>query len=71
MEILRDEQVAVAGAEVVIVGRSNIVGRPLAALMLIANATVTVCHSKTLALGEVTRRADILGRGRPTGIGHR
>ena len=60
MEILHDEGVEVRGAEVVIVGRSNIVGRPLAALMLVNDATVTVCHSRTRDLGEVTRRADIL-----------
>jgi methylenetetrahydrofolate dehydrogenase (NADP+)/methenyltetrahydrofolate cyclohydrolase len=67
MEILRDQGVEVAGAEVVIVGRSNIVGRPLASLMLLADATVTVCHTKTKELAAVTSRADILvaAAGRP------
>lgn len=49
-----------AGAEAVIVGRSNIVGRPLAHLLLIANATVTITHSRTRNLPEVARRADLL-----------
>ena len=49
-----------AGKECVIVGRSNIVGKPMAALMLRENATVTICHSKTANLKEVTKRADIL-----------
>jgi methylenetetrahydrofolate dehydrogenase (NADP+) / methenyltetrahydrofolate cyclohydrolase len=48
------------GKEAVIVGRSNLVGRPLFSLLLGANATVTVCHSRTHDLGEVCRRADIL-----------
>ena len=48
------------GAEAVIVGRSNLVGRPLFSLLLGANATVTVCHTRTRDLGEVCRRADIL-----------
>ena len=49
-----------AGKEAVIVGRSNLVGRPLFSLLLGANATVTVCHSRTRDLGEVCRRAEIL-----------
>jgi methylenetetrahydrofolate dehydrogenase (NADP+)/methenyltetrahydrofolate cyclohydrolase len=60
MEMLHDEGVEIAGREAVVVGRSNIVGRPMARLLLLENATVTVCHSKTANLGAVTRRADIL-----------
>jgi methylenetetrahydrofolate dehydrogenase (NADP+)/methenyltetrahydrofolate cyclohydrolase len=60
MLMLRDEGVKVEGAVAVVIGRSNIVGRPMARLLLLDNATVTVAHSRTLDLGEVTRRADIL-----------
>src|SRR3954470_14396283 len=60
MELLRRHDVALEGAEAVVVGRSDLVGRPLAALLLAANATVTVCHSRTRDLPEVCRRADIL-----------
>ena len=60
MELLRRHDVALEGAEAVVVGRSDLVGRPLAALLLAANATVTVCHSRTRDLGEVCRRADVL-----------
>ncbi|MFY9614614.1 MAG: bifunctional methylenetetrahydrofolate dehydrogenase/methenyltetrahydrofolate cyclohydrolase FolD [Candidatus Dormiibacterota bacterium] len=60
MEILRDQGVEVEGAEAVVVGRSNIVGRPTLRLLELANATVTVAHSRTRDLGAVTRRADIL-----------
>ncbi|MHB8507812.1 MAG: bifunctional methylenetetrahydrofolate dehydrogenase/methenyltetrahydrofolate cyclohydrolase FolD [Candidatus Dormibacteria bacterium] len=60
MECLRDAGVEIGGAEAVVVGRSNIVGKPMAQLLLMANATVTICHSRTADLGEVTRRADIL-----------
>ena len=60
MEMLRRKNVAVKGAECVIVGRSTIVGRPMAALMIQDDATVTVCHSKTKDLAAHTRRADIL-----------
>ena len=49
-----------SGAEAVVVGRSNLVGRPVASLLLGRNATVTTCHSRTRDLGEVTRRADVL-----------
>lgn len=52
--------IEVAGAEAVIVGRSNLVGKPLAALLLDRNATVTVAHSKTRDLASITRRADLL-----------
>jgi methylenetetrahydrofolate dehydrogenase (NADP+) / methenyltetrahydrofolate cyclohydrolase len=60
MELLRRHDVALEGAEAVVVGRSDLVGRPIAALLLAANATVTVCHSRTRDLGEVCRRADVL-----------
>ncbi|HUO17576.1 MAG TPA: bifunctional 5,10-methylenetetrahydrofolate dehydrogenase/5,10-methenyltetrahydrofolate cyclohydrolase [Verrucomicrobiae bacterium] len=60
MEILRRTNISVAGQEVVVVGRSDIVGKPAAMLLLNANATVTVCHSKTRDLAGVCRRADIL-----------
>src|SRR5579864_6126505 len=60
MEMLRRSNIAVAGAEAVVVGRSDIVGKPVAMLLLNANATVTVCHSKTRDLPGVCRRADIL-----------
>jgi methylenetetrahydrofolate dehydrogenase (NADP+)/methenyltetrahydrofolate cyclohydrolase len=71
MEMLKSEQVPLKGAEVVIVGRSNIVGKPMAMLLLAASATVTVCHSQTRDLAAHTRRADILvaavGRSRMIG----
>src|SRR6201993_2708575 len=60
MEMLRRSRVAVAGQEAVVVGRSDIVGKPMAMLLINGNATVTVCHSKTLDLPGVCRRADIL-----------
>jgi methylenetetrahydrofolate dehydrogenase (NADP+) / methenyltetrahydrofolate cyclohydrolase len=60
MELLRVAGVEVEGAEAVIVGRSILVGRPLAALLTNASATVTVCHSRTRDLGDVCARADIL-----------
>ncbi len=60
MELLRESGIDPSGKECVIVGRSNIVGKPQAMLMLHANATVTICHSRTRELAEVTRRADIL-----------
>ena len=60
MEILRRSGIAVAGQVAVVVGRSDIVGKPAAMLLLNANATVTVCHSKTHDLPGVCRRADIL-----------
>jgi methylenetetrahydrofolate dehydrogenase (NADP+)/methenyltetrahydrofolate cyclohydrolase len=60
MEILRRYEIPVAGKNAVVVGRSDIVGKPMAMLLLNANATVTVCHSKTANLAEVCRRADIL-----------
>ena len=60
MELLRHEKIDPAGKECVVVGRSNIVGKPMAMLLLHANGTVTICHSKTAHLDEATRRADIL-----------
>jgi methylenetetrahydrofolate dehydrogenase (NADP+)/methenyltetrahydrofolate cyclohydrolase len=67
MELLASAGVNPAGKEAVIVGRSNLVGRPLFSLLLGAHATVTVCHSRTQDLGEVCRRAEILvaAAGRP------
>lgn len=60
MEILKRSGIRVAGQEAVVVGRSDIVGKPVAMLLLNENATVTVCHSKTRDLPGVCRRADIL-----------
>jgi methylenetetrahydrofolate dehydrogenase (NADP+)/methenyltetrahydrofolate cyclohydrolase len=60
IQLLRRNGVEVAGQGAVVVGRSNLVGKPLAQLLLKENATVTVCHSRTRDLPEVTRRADIL-----------
>jgi methylenetetrahydrofolate dehydrogenase (NADP+)/methenyltetrahydrofolate cyclohydrolase len=60
MELLGEAGAEVEGAEAVIVGRSILVGRPLASLLLNASATVTVCHSRTREIGDVCRRADIL-----------
>jgi len=60
MEILKYYGISPEGKHVVIIGRSNIVGKPLAAMMLSESATVTICHSKTKNLEEITRQADIL-----------
>lgn len=60
IELLDYYNIDIAGKHCVIVGRSNIVGKPVAALMLERNATVTVCHSKTQNLYDITRTADIL-----------
>ena len=60
IQLLKRSGVVIDGKECVIVGRSNIVGKPMAMLMLRENATVTVCHSHTKDLKEVTKRADIL-----------
>ena len=60
MELLARHDVALEGAEAVVVGRSDLVGKPLAALLLAANATVTTCHSRTRDLAGVCRRADVL-----------
>jgi methylenetetrahydrofolate dehydrogenase (NADP+)/methenyltetrahydrofolate cyclohydrolase len=60
IEILKRSNISIAGQEAVVVGRSDIVGKPVAMLLINANATVTVCHSKTRDLPGVCRRADIL-----------
>ncbi|MCL2748053.1 MAG: bifunctional methylenetetrahydrofolate dehydrogenase/methenyltetrahydrofolate cyclohydrolase FolD [Oscillospiraceae bacterium] len=60
MALLDEYGVAISGRECVVVGRSNIVGKPQAMLLLHRHGTVTLCHSRTKDLGEVTRRADIL-----------
>ncbi len=60
MELLRRSGIEVSGKECVVVGRSNIVGKPMAMLLLQANGTVTICHSRTRDLAAVCRRADIL-----------
>lgn len=60
IQLLKRSKVEIAGKECVIVGRSNIVGKPMALLLLRENATVTIAHSKTVNLKEVTKRADIL-----------
>ena len=60
MEMLRRYDIPTAGRHAVVVGRSDIVGKPMALLLLHANATVTICHSKTSNLSEECRRADIL-----------
>jgi methylenetetrahydrofolate dehydrogenase (NADP+)/methenyltetrahydrofolate cyclohydrolase len=60
IEILKRSEIPIAGQHAVVVGRSDIVGKPAAMLLLHQNATITICHSKTRNLGEVTRQADIL-----------
>ena len=60
MELIRRSNIDVAGKNCVVIGRSNIVGKPMAMLMLHANATVTICHSRTQNLKEICRSADII-----------
>jgi methylenetetrahydrofolate dehydrogenase (NADP+) / methenyltetrahydrofolate cyclohydrolase len=60
MEILRAYEIPLEGARAVVVGRSNIVGKPMALLLLAENATVTVCHSRTRGLEEIVRSADVV-----------
>lgn len=60
MEMLKFYDISVEGKECVVIGRSNIVGKPMGMLLLHKNGTVTICHSRTKDLSEVTRRADIL-----------
>ncbi|MDE7433644.1 MAG: bifunctional methylenetetrahydrofolate dehydrogenase/methenyltetrahydrofolate cyclohydrolase, partial [Mycoplasmoidaceae bacterium] len=60
IELLKHSNVDMNGKHVVIIGRSNIVGKPLAALFLLENATVTVCHSRTNNLKGICKQADIL-----------
>jgi methylenetetrahydrofolate dehydrogenase (NADP+) / methenyltetrahydrofolate cyclohydrolase len=71
MELLRAHDVPLSGARAVVVGRSMVVGKPVAHLLLARDATVTVCHSKTRDLPSVTREADVLvaAIGRPRFIG--
>jgi methylenetetrahydrofolate dehydrogenase (NADP+)/methenyltetrahydrofolate cyclohydrolase len=71
LELLRESDTPLEGAEAVVVGRSELVGRPLAFLLLGENATVTVCHSRTRDLAATCRRADVLvaAVGRPALIG--
>jgi methylenetetrahydrofolate dehydrogenase (NADP+)/methenyltetrahydrofolate cyclohydrolase len=60
MRLLAESQTALAGAEAVVLGRSNLVGKPMAALLLNANATVTLCHSKSRDLAATVGRADVI-----------
>ncbi|MCI9233872.1 MAG: bifunctional 5,10-methylenetetrahydrofolate dehydrogenase/5,10-methenyltetrahydrofolate cyclohydrolase [Bacilli bacterium] len=60
MELLKEKEIELSGKHVVVVGRSNLVGKPLVQLLLKKDATVTVCHSKTESLKEITKLADIL-----------
>jgi methylenetetrahydrofolate dehydrogenase (NADP+)/methenyltetrahydrofolate cyclohydrolase len=60
IELLKRSNIEIAGKHAVVVGRSNIVGKPLATMLLNRDATVTVCHSKTTSLARITREADIL-----------
>lgn len=60
MKLLEEYKIEIEGKRCVVVGRSNLVGRPMALLLLNANGTVTVCHSRTKELGEITKQADIL-----------
>jgi methylenetetrahydrofolate dehydrogenase (NADP+)/methenyltetrahydrofolate cyclohydrolase len=67
MEILRRSDIVVEGTNAVVLGRSDIVGKPMALLLMHANATVTICHSKTRDLPQIARRADLIiaAMGRP------
>lgn len=67
MEILQRSGISLEGANAVVLGRSDIVGKPMALLLMHANATVTICHSKTRDLPQITRRADLIvaAMGRP------
>lgn len=60
MELINESGIDVCGKDCVVVGRSNIVGKPMAMLLLHRSGTVTICHSKTRELAEITRKADIL-----------
>ncbi len=73
MEILHRSAVHLEGMHAVVVGRSNLVGRPLLQLLLRENCTVSVCHSKTRDLGAITKQADLLvaAMGRPAALGFR
>lgn len=63
IELLERSGVELEGKECVVIGRSNIVGKPMAMLLLHKNATVTICHSRTKDLADVVRRADVVGGG--------
>ncbi len=67
LEILDHHGLSLRGLEAVVIGRSNVVGRPLATMLTLRDATVTLCHRQTRSLGDVTRRADLvaLGAGSP------
>ena len=71
IQLLKRSNVSIAGKHCVVIGRSNIVGKPMALLMLRENATVTVCHSRTENLQEICKQADILivAIGKPRFIG--
>ena len=73
IELLDERRAQLEGAEAVVVGRSNLFGKPMAQLLLARNATVTVCHSRTRELREVCARADVLiaAVGRPRLIAER
>lgn len=60
MELLKDTGIDLTGKDCVVIGRSNIVGKPMAMLLLHQNATVTICHSKTKNLKEIVKRADVV-----------
>lgn len=60
MELLKRYNISVSGLNAVVVGRSNLVGKPMAMMLTNADATVTLCHSKTKNLGEITKKADLL-----------
>ena len=60
MTLLKEYKISIEGKKCVVVGRSNLVGRPMALSLLNSNGTVTICHSRTKNLGEITREADIL-----------
>jgi methylenetetrahydrofolate dehydrogenase (NADP+)/methenyltetrahydrofolate cyclohydrolase len=70
MELLREYDIPLKGAQAVVVGRSNIVGKPIALLLLAEHATVTICHSRTADLGAVVRQADVVvvAVGRPNTV---
>ena len=71
VRLLRRNEIELAGKEAVVIGRSNLVGKPLSVLLVRENATVTVCHSRTRNLPEIARRADVLvvAAGRPALVG--
>jgi methylenetetrahydrofolate dehydrogenase (NADP+)/methenyltetrahydrofolate cyclohydrolase len=60
MKLIAETNLALAGADAVVVGRSNLVGKPMAALLVAVDATVTICHSKTRDLADRVRRADLV-----------